>query len=165
MMIIILILATFVFSGLMIFARANWQRTTGIIVSFIIIAASLSALVLNDNYHWGMQKVTTTQIQDLAPLKGTRAALGVKKLGSGTERVLAYRVKDAQKVSRTKAATTTTIKVLQGRPATVQITTTTWQYRHHSLKVLFSLGNHHSQVASRHYLFTIPKNWRMITIK
>ncbi|KZU49699.1 hypothetical protein Nizo2776_2033 [Lactiplantibacillus plantarum] len=87
MIIVLLILATFVFAGTMIFSTAGRNRLIAII-SGLIIAASLIALVLNDNYHWGKHEVTRTQIQDLAPLKSKQAALRVQQLGTGSERVI-----------------------------------------------------------------------------
>jgi hypothetical protein len=85
MIIVLLILATFVFAGTMIFSPAGRNRLIAIIISGLIIATSLIALVLNDNYHWGMHEVTRTQIQDLAPLKSKQVALRVQQLGTGSE--------------------------------------------------------------------------------
>lgn len=114
MIIVLLILATFVFAGAMIFARAGRTRVLTTLISGLIIAGGLGALILNDNYHWGMHQVTQTQIQDLAPLQSKRAALRVQQLGTGSERVIAYRVASATKASRTVAATTTTTKLTTG---------------------------------------------------
>ncbi|WP_436705920.1 hypothetical protein [Lactiplantibacillus plantarum] len=51
MIIVLLILATFVFAGTMIFSPTGRNRLIAIIISGLIIATSLIALVLNDNYH------------------------------------------------------------------------------------------------------------------
>ncbi|MCM8609947.1 MULTISPECIES: DUF4811 domain-containing protein [Lactiplantibacillus] len=160
MIIVLLILATFVFAGAMIFARAGRTRVLTTLISGLIIAGGLGALILNDNYHWGMHQVTQTQIQDLAPLQSKRTALRVQQLGTGSERV-----KGATKASRTVAATTTTTKLTTGVPAQVQIRTTTWQFKNHWARVLFSLGNTKTKVVARQYLFTIPKTWQVITVK
>ena len=165
MIIVLLILATFVFAGAMIFARAGRTRVLTTLISGLIIAGGLGALILNDNYHWGMHQVTRTQIQDLAPLQSKRAALRVQQLGTGSECVIAYRVKSATKASRTVAATTTTTKLTTGAPAQVQIRTTTWQFKNHWARVLFSLGNTKTKVVARQYLFTIPKTWQVLTVK
>ena len=157
MIIVLLILATFVFAGAMIFATT--------LISGLIIAGGLGALILNDNYHWGMHQVTQTQIQDLTPLQSKRAALRVQQLGTGSERVIAYRVKSATNASRTVAATTTTTKLTTGTPAQVQIRTTTWQFKNHWARVLFSLGNTKTKVVARQYLFTIPKTWQVVTVR
>ncbi|ASG80521.1 DUF4811 domain-containing protein [Lactiplantibacillus pentosus] len=165
MIIVLLILATFVFAGAMIFARAGRTRVLTTLISGLIIAGGLGALILNDNYHWGMHQVTQTQIQDLAPLQSKRAALRVQQLGTGSERVIAYRVASATKASRTVAATTTTTKLTTGAPAQVQIRTTTWQFKNHWARVLFSLGNTKTKVVARQYLFTIPKTWQVLTVR
>ncbi|MCG0574748.1 DUF4811 domain-containing protein [Lactiplantibacillus plantarum] len=164
MIIVLLILATFVFAGTMIFSTAGRNRLIAII-SGLIIAASLIALVLNDNYHWGKHEVTRTQIQDLAPLKSKQAALRVQQLGTGSERVISYRVAAATKVSHTVTATTTTTKLTSGSPAQVQLKTTTWQFKNHLTHVLFSLGNTKTKIVQRQYLFTIPKTWQVVTVK
>lgn len=62
MIIVLLILATFVFAGTMIFSPAGRNRLIAIIISGLIIATSLITLVLNDNYHWGMHEVTLSLI-------------------------------------------------------------------------------------------------------
>ncbi|MGJ3816919.1 DUF4811 domain-containing protein [Lactiplantibacillus plantarum] len=165
MIIVLLILATLVFAGTMIFSPAGRNRLIAIIISGLIIAASLIALVLNDNYHWGMHEVTRTQIQDLAPLKSKQAALRVQQLGTGSERVISYRVAAATKVSHTVTATTTTTKLTRGSPAQVQLKTTTWQFKNHLTHVLFSLGNTKTKIVQRQYLFTIPKTWQVVTVK
>ncbi|MCT4458659.1 DUF4811 domain-containing protein [Lactiplantibacillus paraplantarum] len=165
MIIVLLILATFVFAGTMIFSPVGRNRLIAIIISGLIIAASLIALVLNDNYHWGMHEVTRTQIQDLAPLKSKQAALRVQQLGTESERVISYRVAAATKVSHTVAATTTTTKLTSGAPAQIQIKTTTWQFKNHLTRVLFSLGNTKTKIVQRQYLFTIPRTWQVVTVK
>lgn len=161
MIIVLLILATLVFAGTMIFSPAGRNRLIAIIISGLIIAASLIALVLNDNYHWGMHEVTRTQIQDLSK----QAALRVQQLGTGSERVISYRVAAATKVSHTVTATTTTTKLTSGSPAQVQLKTTTWQFKNHLTHVLFSLGNTKTKIVQRQYLFTIPKTWQVVTVK
>ncbi|MBQ0837604.1 DUF4811 domain-containing protein [Lactiplantibacillus pentosus] len=165
MIIVLLIIATFVFAGAMIFARAGRARILTTLISGLVIAGGLGALILNDNYHWGMHQVTQTQIQDLTPLQSKRAALRVQQLGTGSERVIAYRVKSATNASRTVAATTTTTKLTTGTPAQVQIRTTTWQFKNHWARVLFSLGNTKTKVVARQYLFTIPKTWQVVTVR
>ncbi|EIW13090.1 hypothetical protein KCA1_2316 [Lactiplantibacillus pentosus KCA1] len=165
MIIVLLIIATFVFAGAMIFAQAGRARVLTTLISGLVIAGGLGALILNDNYHWGMHQVTQTQIQDLTPLQSKRAALRVQQLGTGSERVIAYRVASATKASRTVAATTTTTKLTTGTPAQVQVRTTTWQFKNHWARVLFSLGNTKTKVVARQYLFTIPKTWQVVTVK
>lgn len=165
MIIILLIFATFVFAGFMIFGHRGPLRTSFNVVSFIVIAGSLIALVGNDNYHWGMHQVTQTQIQNLSPVRSPQAALMVKRLGTGSERVVVYRLADATKTRRTVADIHTTTKFVTGSPAQLQITTTSWQFRSHWSKLLFELGNRQTQVSHRQYLFTTPKNWQTVTLK
>lgn len=163
MIISLLILATFVYAGFMIFSPAGFKRTLWIAVSFIVIAGSLIALILNDNYHWGMRQVSTTRVQKLAPLQSKQRALGIKRLGTGSERVILYRTaSQPEKIQKTSTqSTTTTLKT--GQSAQVKITTTHWAYRNHLAKVCFSLGKDNHQFASRHYTFQYPTTWHTIT--
>ncbi|RRK11362.1 DUF4811 domain-containing protein [Lactiplantibacillus garii] len=165
MIIILLILATFVFSGAMIFGHTGFNRSLTILISFIVIAGSLIGLVGNDTAHWGMRQVTTTTISDLEPVKSTDAALMVKHLGTGSEKVIVYRLANATKTHHTVAAANTTIKQTTGTSAQVQVATTRWQYRNHFSKILFSLGTGQPQVSHRQYLFTVPTSWKTVTVK
>ncbi|MFC6295540.1 DUF4811 domain-containing protein [Lactiplantibacillus daoliensis] len=164
MIISLLILATFVYAGVMVFMPNSFKRTLLIAVSFIVIAGSLSALVLNDNYHWGMRQVSTTRTETLRPLQSKQRALGIKHLGTGTERVILYRTTASAKVQKTTTAATTT-KLATGSTAHVKTTTTRWVYRNQTTKVLFNLGKTNHQFASRHYTFVLPIKWHSMTIK
>ncbi|MFB9768579.1 DUF4811 domain-containing protein [Lactiplantibacillus modestisalitolerans] len=166
MMIGLLIVATFVFSGVMIFARQGQARLLSVIISGLVIAGSLVALVLNDNYHWGMQRVTTTRTETLTPLKTTQTALGIQPLGTGNEHVIVYRVKGTTKPRHTVRALSTTTQLNRGTKAQVKVTTTRWQYRNHFAQLCFDLGKDTANnVVSRHYQFTVPTNWQTTTIQ
>lgn len=163
MIISLLILATFVYAGVMIFSPNSFKRNCWIAVSFIVIAGSLVALVLNDNYHWGMRQVSSTRTQTLVPLQSKQRALGIKHLGTGSERVILYRTANHATVQKTTTAATTTA-LTTGHAARVKITTTRWTYRKRLDKVLFNLGKTKPQIASRHYTFVLPKDWRTTTV-
>ncbi|WP_048000449.1 DUF4811 domain-containing protein [Lactiplantibacillus herbarum] len=165
MIIVLLIIATFVFAGTMIFSPGGLGRTITVIISGLIIAISLAALMLNNNYHWGLHQVTTTRSQSLVPLKSPEAALGLKKLGTGSEHVIVYRVAGKSTSVHTVAATTTKTKLTTGTPARVQIKTTRWRFQNHFTKLMFSLGNRSLPVVQRQYRFTIPKTWHVVTVK
>jgi len=165
MIIVLLILATFVFAGMMIFSPGGTRRTVSVIISGLVIAFSLLALMLNNNYQWGLRKVTTTRSETLVPLKSPEAALGLKKLGSGSEHVIVYRVQGKTTSTHTVAATTTKTKLTTGTPAQVQIKTTRWRFQNHFTEVMFSLGNRSLPVVQRQYHFTVPQAWHVITIK
>ncbi|AVK63658.1 DUF4811 domain-containing protein [Lactobacillus sp. CBA3606] len=163
MIIIGLILFVFIFSGLMIFRPNSLGRTIGITLSFLIIAGSLIALILNDNYHWGMVKVKTTQTVTLKPLRTKRLAVGIHQLGHGSERVLVYRttLKPNQIQTTTTNATTT---LTTGATPHVQIATTRWQYRNAWTRHLFELGKSKQPLASKQYTFNLPTNWHSFTL-
>jgi len=165
MIILLLILATFVFAGAMIFGHASLTRNVTIAISFIIIVGSLIGLAGNDTAHWGMHQVTTTTIEDLVPVRSQRAALLNQPLGTGSEKTVIYRVTNAAKPSHTVADATTTTKITTGSAAQVQIATTRWEYRNHAVKTLFHLGAGKAAVVSRHYVFTIPTSWTTVTLK
>ncbi|BDZ31760.1 DUF4811 domain-containing protein [Lactiplantibacillus sp. WILCCON 0030] len=164
MIIILLILATLIFAGVMIFSPNSVQRTIWVTGSFIVIAGCLIALVLNDNYHWGMRAVSETQTQTLIPLQSKQRALGSRRLGTGHERVLIYRT--AQLPTKIQKTTThaTTTHVTTGKVAEVQTTTKRWQYRNHLARILFNLGKDQQQFASRHYTFKLPATWHIVTL-
>lgn len=165
MILILLVIATLVFSGAMIFGRNGLVRSLTVIVSFLVIAGGLIGLVGNDNYHWGMHQVTTTRIQDLTPVRSKQAALLIKPLGHGSERVVTYRVNGATKSSRTPSDTVTTTKLTRGRNAQVQLATTRWQYDSDFMKKLFALGTGATEVVNRQFIFTIPTTWQTVTLK
>jgi len=165
MILILLIIFVFVFSWSMIFLPHGVQRTSWNSLSFVIIAGALIMIVLNDNYHWGMHQVTTTQSTELLPLKSTKAALGVKQLGTGPEQVIVYRTATVpKKVQHTLAATTTTTQLKTGIQANVKIESTRWRYKDQLAKTFFSLGQPDGALVKRHYTFTRPRTWRTVLI-
>ena len=165
MILILLILFVFIFSWLMIFVPQGLNRSIGNTISFIVIAGCLIAIVLNDNYHWGMHQVTTTKTETLLPLKNQQTALGVKKLGTGSEKVVVYRTSvEPKKIQHTSATLTTTASLKTGTPATVKTVTTRWRYQGHWSEVFFGLGQKDGRLSKRHYTFTMPNTWRTIVI-
>ena len=165
MTLILLVLFVFIFSYLMIFKPNSLRRTIEILISFVVIAACLIGLVLNDNYHWGMHEVTTTKTVSLTPLESKRAAIGIRRLGTGSERVILYR--NAAMPTKTTVTSTdkTTTSIKNGATAQVQIKTMRWQYKNHWARVFFALGNHTSKLAQRHYAFTLPSTWHTVNVK
>jgi len=164
MIISLLILATFIYAGVMIFMPNSFKRTLWIAVSFIVIAGSLVALILNDTDHLGMREASTTRTEKLIPLQSKQRSLGIKPLGTGSERVVLYRSTQTAKVQKTTTAATTTT-ITTGHSAQVKITTTHWIYRSHFDKLLFSLGKPSHQVARREYRFVLPATWQTATIR
>jgi len=164
MVLILLIIFVFVFAWSMVFLPTGIQRTSWNIISFIVIASTLIMIVLNDNYHWGMHQVTTTQSVRLLPLKSSQAALGIKKLGTGNEKIAVYRtVLKPKQIQHTSATATTTVTLKTGSPATVAIKTKRWRYSHLA-EVWFSLGQPDGTLVTRHYNFTLPSNWHTVPV-
>ncbi|MFC6163664.1 DUF4811 domain-containing protein [Lactiplantibacillus dongliensis] len=165
MILILLIIFVFVFSWSMIFLPHGVPRTSWNSLSFVIIAGALMMIVLNNNYHWGMQQVTTTQSAKLLPLKSPKAALGVKQLGTGSEQIIVYRtMTKPSKLQHTSATTTTTIQLKSGIQANVKIESTRWRYKNQLAKTFFSLGQPDGALVKRHYTFTSPRAWHTILI-
>ncbi|MGV0168281.1 DUF4811 domain-containing protein [Furfurilactobacillus sp. WILCCON 0119] len=124
----------------------------------------MGLLIANDNYHYGLKKVNTSQTVTLvSSVKGKLPVnmLLYQPLGNGTEKVYLYRTNASEKKPQpipTKKITTT-VHQTTASEATLVKTTTRWEYKNHWMKFLFALSGEKNTVQHHHYTFNVPATW------
>lgn len=145
-------------------------RVVASLISFIALIASLTLMIQNDKYHFGMEKeaVTTSRtVYTALPKKTPVDLLMYQPVGaSGEENVFIYKTTpDAKKASHTQTDGKTTNCVFYANQSKATLETTTIRYKYKSTwsKLLFGLGDNET-VISRNNTFTLPKNdWLKIS--
>ena len=171
MILIILVIALLLFLVLSIL----WHRgrllkkvvCTGLFI--IAIACSLT-LMLNDVSHLGMKEVqvtTTTKLQPtISPKKLPVNLLMYKQLGTGSEKIYLYKPTATTKIHHTDADVSTSTQVVQDAHAkTASVTVTKTEYRTKNVfwHVLYYGLGLENQVKQRHYQFTVPTSWKVVS--
>lgn len=165
MIIVILTLAIFVFSGSMIFMRRGLRRQLVNGLSLLVIVASIGLIIANDNHHFGMEKVSHTQtytLQSSVATPGIQLLL-YHKLGTGNERIYLYRTTHSTKLLKTATHNSQVIVKQNTRRAQLQLRTTRWVYQNKLMTALFGITNENHQLANRHYQFNLPATWYVIS--
>lgn len=142
-------------------------RVVASIVSFVALVASLTLLIQNDKYHFGMKEVahvTTHQIFTAVP-KTPSDLLLYQQVGKGTEEnVYIYKRHADSKATHTQTdgKTVNCVFFTSDKHATLEVTTIRYEYKDTLYKVLFGLG-HNETVVSRNNTFNLPKSWLKIS--
>ncbi|MFK5676299.1 DUF4811 domain-containing protein [Ligilactobacillus sp. LYQ60] len=172
MILVILVVALLLFLVLSILWHHGHLLKVVICAGFFLIAVACSLiLMLNDVSHLGMKEVavtTTTKLQPtINPKKLPVNLLMYKQLGTGSEKVYLYKPAVTTKVSHTDAdvsASTQVIHSSRAKTATVTITKTKYQAKNSFWRVLYYGLGLENQVKQRHYRFTIPVSWQIVSV-
>lgn len=142
-------------------------RIVASLVSFVALIASLTLLIQNDKYHFGMRKVahvTTHQIFTAVP-KTPANLLLYQQVGKGTEEnVYIYKKHADSKATHTQTdgKTVNCMFFTSDKQATLEVTTIRYEYKDTLYKILFGLGDNET-VVSRNNTFNLPKSWLKIS--
>lgn len=171
MILIILVIALLLFLVLSIL----WHRgrlLKAIVCSglFIMAIACSLTLMLNDVSHLGMKTVavsTTTKLQPtISPKKLPVNLLMYKQLGTGNEKIYLYKPTATTKIHHTDAdvsASTQVVRSAHAKTATVTVTKTEYRTKNVFWHVLYYGLGLENQVKQRHYRFTVPANWKVVS--
>ncbi|QMU08268.1 DUF4811 domain-containing protein [Levilactobacillus suantsaii] len=144
------------------------SRISVTLVGILIALGATIILVGNSKRHWGMKQVTTTNrttITSTSPTKQLSVLVYQPLQNSKTKRVYVYRTMDSDQEQRTSASSTTHNKVTHQATTTAQLETktTTWHYRNHRWRVLFSHTGKHTNLVKQTNTFILPHNWVTLT--
>lgn len=145
-------------------------RTIATLISLIALVGSLTLLIQNDKYHFGMEEVATTTTKTIytaSPKKTPVDLLVYQPVGtSGEENVYVYKTSpDAKKTSHTQTdgKTTNCVFFTSDKHASLETTVIRYKYRAGWSKILFGLGDNET-VVSRNNTFNLPKGaWLKIS--
>lgn len=154
-----------------------WRIPLGLISGTVFVALVMLLLV-NFDRHYGMEKVTKTETQQIYSAVGDKLPIGVlvtKELGTKADNyVLIYANKADGKatphfVPDTKhmvqaVKKSATYREAEVAKATVKTTTTRWEWQNNIFKFLLGFGGEGGTIAKQSSVVTIPKSsWLVVT--
>lgn len=140
-------------------------------LSFIALILSLTAMIQNDKYHFGMEKVaitTTKKIYPASPKATPIDLLLYQPVGTtGKENVYVYKNStNTKQTTHTQTDGKTTNRVFYSKQNIATLETTTVHYRYTSgwSKLLFGMGDNET-VVTRKNTFMLPMDeWARISV-
>lgn len=165
MILIILILAVIAFIYFNVIPKKG--HTPIAWLSLIVAILCVVGIVAHDYNHYGMKIKTTTVKKELVSSASPKLPLLLyQPLGNGTEKVYLYKTNNAdKKPTATKTDKTSAIVKKNARKATVTIKTNRYVFRNGMDAFLFGWFGHNNELKSREYIFSVPKNWKVLSIK
>ncbi|WP_125685300.1 DUF4811 domain-containing protein [Levilactobacillus fujinensis] len=164
MILIALFLGIIIFVGGFLLMPTKGQRLTIGGLGLIILVASATLMIGNDNWHWGMHHHTetaTTSIASISPDKQLNVLIYQPVRKSNTEKVYVYR-KATQKQQRHTTAslkTTNSVHYRHVHQAKLITKTTTWRYNSGFWRWLFSWTGTHHELVGHQNTFVLPNSW------
>jgi hypothetical protein len=164
MIIALLIISTLGMFISFVFADKVWKWALACLF-FIVFVGSIVFSVANTEYHFGMEKASTTKTTSIVSSADSSQGMNMllyQGLGTdGKETVYIYKTSEKQKkVSTTKADVTVTNKVETGASKAQKVTKTTrWVYKNDGLKFLFGIYGNNNEYIKQTNTFKIPDSW------
>lgn len=162
-----IIVAIVLFTALAVWGTFFLKGAKGLIVggiAIVLLALSTLGLIVHDNNHWGMKKVTSTTYKNI-PVQMVMAI----KIGSNSGNyVFSYKSNDSDKKpsqhfmpdesniteSVKKSAT---YEETSDKTAEVKTVTTRWQWSNNFAKALFSVGGEGGELYKQTNTVRVPK--------
>lgn len=166
---ILVLIALFVIAFFVSFVLITKRklRIIASLISFVALVASLTLLIQNDKYHFGMKQVshvTSHQIFTAAP-KTPADLLLYQQVGKGSEENVYIYKKHADSNAthtQTDGKTINCVFFTSAKQATIEVTTIRYEYKNNFYKLFFGLGDNETLV-SRNNTFNLPKSWLKIS--
>lgn len=136
-------------------------------ISLIAILLSIVGIVEHDHNHWGMTtKTTTTSKQLVSSVSPKLPVLLYQPLGNGTEKIYLYKTDKFDKKPKPTKTDQTSVKVNKNaKEARVDIKNTRYVYKDSFSQFLFYGFDHDGELKNREYVFSVPKNWQVISVQ
>lgn len=136
-------------------------------ISLIITALCVIGIVEHDYNHWGMKTQTTVETQRLTSSAVPQMpVLLYQPLGNGTEKVYLYKTADKpKKLVATKTDKMATEVNKNSKVAKISVKTTRYVYKNKLDEVMFGIFGHNKELKQRKYVFSLPKNWQVLSVK
>lgn len=173
-----MILVTLGLSVIFFFIAVIYLKNRGLrllltALTFVVFLLSTVFLMLNDTKHFGMKKVVTSEKTTLySSVQAQGANVNVllyQPLGTTDKNsVYLYATKEGQKsLTKTKADEYTQIQVTRNTTSQATITTkkVEWVYKNQTAKLWFGVANNNHILVKRIYAFSLPKDWKHLTVK
>ncbi|MDO4912557.1 MAG: DUF4811 domain-containing protein [Lactobacillus sp.] len=129
-------------------------------IFFVIAAWSTGMLIANQNNHVGMKKVATSETQTIKSVSPKMDMLLYKNHGNGKEKVYIY---DNKKTTKADTSTKITVKKADVKYASVTVKKYRYDYASGMDNMLYAMIADTSTITNRHYIFTIPNSWIVLS--
>lgn len=166
MMLVIVVVSVIAFALTNVFAKNKGQTILSLIFGLLFVI-SLSGVMANLTYHFGMEQNTETKSVNLVSSgdSDTLSMLLFQPLGDGSENVYLYKTDKKQ----TKPLQTGTNKVKNtvaktNKEAYLETKTTRWVYKNSLYRFLFNIAENDKQYVRRSNTFYLPDSWLELSV-
>lgn len=164
MILIILILAVIAFIYFNVIPKKGHLPVA--IISLIIATLCIVGIVAHDNDHYGMKVKTTTVKKELVSSASPQfPILLYQPLGNGTEKVYLYKTNNTDKKPTSIKVNKSHAVVKTAAKPTITIKTQRYVFDDNMQKFLFDWFGHNNELKKREYIFNVPKNWKVLSVK
>lgn len=164
MIVVLLITGTLGLLFSFVYAEKSWQKLATSVL-FLVFIGSIVLSVANTDFHFGMEKVTTTKTTELVSSGDANADIDIllhQELDKkGEETIYIYKTSPNQKKpSTTKADRSVTNKVETGAKKAEKVTKTThWEYKNKWYKFVFGVYANDHEYLKQTNTFKLPDSW------
>lgn len=163
MILFLLIIAVICFMYFNIIPKKGHTIWAGI--SLLVVFFSIVGIVAHDYNHFGMTAKTTTVKKELVSSANPKLPMLLyQPLGNGTEKIYLYKTNNAEKKPKAIQTEKTSAKVKSANKPLVTIKTTRYTYSNGWNKFMFGIFGHDNELKHRQYTFSVPKNWKILSI-
>jgi len=168
MILIALFLGIIIFVGGFLLMPTKGKRLTIGGLGLIVLVASATLMIGNDNWHWGMHQhseTVTTNIASISPSKQLNVLVYQPVRKSNTEKVYVYRKTTSKRQLHTAASLKTTNRVHYRNVSQAKMVTktTTWRYNNSFWRWLFSWTGTHHELVGHQNTFVLPNSWTTLS--
>lgn len=164
MILIILILVVIAFIYFNVIPKKGHMPLA--IISLIVATLSVIGIVAHDYNHFGMKPETKVVKKELVSSAAPQLpVLLYQPLGNGTEKIYLYKTNNADKKPTPIKMDKSHATVKKANKASITIKTTRYVFRNNMDKFLFDWFGHNNELKQREYIFNVPKNWKVLSIK
>ncbi|MCD5001977.1 DUF4811 domain-containing protein [Enterococcus saccharolyticus] len=164
MIIFLLILSVIAFAATFVFAKKSWQTGLSIVCGCIFVG-SIVLMTLNFTNHFGMKKVTetaTVELDSSADIQGVDILL-YQPLGE-EEKVYVYQATTNKDATTTEAEHTVNHIEQGSDKATLDITTSYWDYKDSFYQLLFGITKGDGELIEITNDFHLPDSWEVVSV-
>lgn len=149
------------------FLKNRKTKISLIIITGIISLGSIILAVMNTLFHYGMVPQTKKEITPVySPATHSLVPLLTYQPLNDDLRIFLYKSTPQGKITNTETRYHVNNRVRQTAKKQAQLVTehVTWTYRNQFYRNLFN-NQHEGDFKETNYLFKIPKNWQVLTVK
>lgn len=135
-------------------------------IALIFVGLSIAGITLHDYSHYGMKAKVQTHTTTLSSSTSPKLPMLLyQPLGNGTEKIYLYKTSDKQKKPQAIKTDKMKAEVKSANAPKLKIITSRYTYKNNWNKILFGIFGRDNELKERKYVFYVPKNWKVLSIK